>query len=100
MPFNRHQRRHMQLRIAYNLIRGARLSTLTGLPRCFLRVGCARCGGGMSEKKRPFKKGDQVPWRGKIAKIASDVIEIEGIACDLRIECDDGEVLTVSQSEL
>jgi hypothetical protein len=54
----------------------------------------------MSTKDRPFKKGDQIFWRGKTAKIASDVIEIEGIACDLRIECDDGEVLTVSQSEL
>jgi hypothetical protein len=54
----------------------------------------------MSEEKRPFKKGDQVSWRGKTAKITSDVIHIEGVVCDLRIECDDDEVLTVSHSEL
>jgi hypothetical protein len=54
----------------------------------------------MSLKKRPFEKGDQILWHGKTAKITSDVIQIEGNACDLRIECDDGEVLTVSHSEL
>jgi hypothetical protein len=53
----------------------------------------------MSTKNRPFKKGDQILWRGKIAKITNDV-QIEGIPCDLRIECDDGEVLAVSHSEL
>jgi hypothetical protein len=56
--------------------------------------------GNVSAEKQPFKKGDQVSWRGKIAKITSDVIEIEGIVCDLRIECDDGEVLSVFHSEL
>src|SRR5262245_30795956 len=54
----------------------------------------------MSTKDRPFKKGDQILWRGKIAKITNDVMEIEGVSLDLRLECDDGEVLTVSPSEL
>jgi len=49
---------------------------------------------------KPFKKGDQVLWRGKIAKITNDVMQIEGVSLDLRLECDDGEVLAVSPSEL
>jgi hypothetical protein len=50
---------------------------------------------------RSFKKGERVLWRDKTARITNDVVQIQrGIFSDLCIECDDGEVLSVSHSEL
>jgi hypothetical protein len=42
-----------------------------------------------------FRKGDQVLWRGKKAKIENEVI----LNFDLVIKCEDGEVVAVAQSD-
>jgi hypothetical protein len=51
-------------------------------PNIVVNLSAGKSGKIVGDYAISFKKGDQILWRGKIAKITNDV-QIEGVTCDL-----------------